>query len=171
MSPLLLTLFLGADPTPTQTWPSFRGGGSSVSTAKNLPLKWSPTENLAWVAPLPGYGQSSPVVWGNRAFVTAIDGSEKEKLFVVAVDMKSGQVAWQREFPASQKGKNNPIMSRAAPTPVVDKEAVYAFFESGDVIALTHTGVVKWQRFLTKDYGPFKNNHGLGSSPTQTDNA
>lgn len=66
MNLLLLTLLLGADPDPTQTWPGFRGDGSSTSTAKNLPLTWSPTENLAWRTPLPGYGQSSPVVWGRR---------------------------------------------------------------------------------------------------------
>lgn len=166
----LLAACLCADAAPT-SWPGFRGDGSSVSTAKNLPLKWSPTERRAWVTPLPGYGQSSPVVWGDRAFVTAIDGGEKEKLFVACVDVKTGKVAWKKEFAAGQKGKNNPMMSRAAPTPVVDKEAVYAFFESGDVVALTHAGEVKWERSLTKDYGAFENGHGIGSSPAQTEKA
>jgi len=171
MSLLLLSLILGADADPTQMWPGFRGDGSSTSTAKNLPLTWSPTENLSWRTPLPGYGQSSPVVWGGRAFVTAVDGDQKEKLFVVAVDVKSGKAVWKKEFAASQTGKNNPMMSRAAPTPVVDAEQVYAFFESGDVVALTHAGDLKWERSLSKDYGAFKNNHGVGSSPTQTDKA
>jgi len=170
MSFLLLALMLGADGDARQ-WPGFRGDGSSTSTAKNLPLTWSPTENLAWRTPLPGYGQSSPVVWGGRAFVTAVDGDQKEKLFVVAVDVKSGKVAWKKEFAAGQTGKNNPMMSRAAPTPVVDKDGVYAFFESGDVVALTHAGEVRWERSLSKDYGAFKNNHGVGSSPAQTDKA
>lgn len=171
MNLLLLALLPGVDPTPTQTWPGFRGDGSSISTAKNLPLKWSPSESLAWRTPLPGYGQSSPVVWGDQVFVTAIDGTEKEKLLVVAVDVKTGQLLWSKKFSATQKGKNNPMMSRAAPTPVVDKEAVYAFFESGDVVALTHDGEVKWERSLANDYGAFKNNHGVGSSPSQTDKA
>ncbi|MBY0458402.1 MAG: PQQ-like beta-propeller repeat protein, partial [Gemmataceae bacterium] len=171
MNLLLLSMLLGADPTPSQAWPGFRGDGSSTSTAKSLPLKWSPTENLAWRTTLPGYGQSSPVVWGDLAFVTAVDGDQKEKLFVVAVDVKIGKVAWKKEFAAGQTGKNNPMMSRAAPTPVVDKEAVYAFFESGNVVALTHAGEMKWERSLAKDYGAFKNNHGVGSSPAQTDKA
>lgn len=166
----LIAACLCADAAPT-SWPGFRGDGSSVSTAKNLPLKWSPTERRAWVTPLPGYGQSSPVVWGDRAFVTSIDGNEKEKLFVACVDVKTGKVAWKKELAACQKGKNTPMMSRAAPTPVVDKEAVYAFFESGDVVALTHAGDVKWERSLTKDYGAFKNGHGIGSSPAQTEKA
>jgi outer membrane protein assembly factor BamB len=168
--PVLLAACLCADAAPS-SWPGFRGDGSSVSTAKNLPRKWSPTENRAWVTPLPGYGQSSPVAWGERAFVTAIDGDAKEKLFVVAVDVRSGEVAWAKEFAASQKGKNNPMASRAAPTPVVDGERLYAFFESGDVVALSHAGELKWRRSLSKDYGTFKNNHGVGSSPAQTDKA
>ncbi|MBM3994145.1 MAG: hypothetical protein FJ303_08325 [Planctomycetes bacterium] len=171
MSVLLLSVLFAADPAATETWPGFRGDGTSSTVVKNLPLKWSPTENVAWRTPLPGYGQSSPVVWKDRVFVTAIDGAEKEKLFVVAVDLKSGKAAWRKEFAASRKGKNNPMMSRAAPTPVVDKDAVYAFFESGDVIALDHAGEVKWNRSLSKDYGAFKNNHGVGSSPAQTEKA
>ena len=171
MNLILLPLLLCAAPAPSQTWPGFRGDGTSTSTATNLPLTWSPTENLAWRTPLPGYGQSSPVVWKGRAFVTAIDGAEKEKLLVVAVDVNTGQAAWTKAFAATQKGKNNPMMSRAAPTPVVDADAVYAFFESGDVVALSHAGEVKWRRSLSVDYGAFKNNHGVGSSPAQTDAA
>ncbi|QEL15107.1 outer membrane protein assembly factor BamB family protein [Limnoglobus roseus] len=171
MNLILLSVLLAADPTPVQVWPGFRGDGTSTSTAKNLPLTWSPTENLAWRTPLPGYGQSSPVVWEDLVFVTAIDGAEKEKLLVVAVDAKTGKAAWTKEFAATQKGKNNPMMSRAAPTPVVDADAVYAFFESGDVVALSHAGEVRWERSLSKEYGAFKNNHGVGSSPAQTDKA
>lgn len=171
MNLLLLSLLLSADPAPTQSWPGFRGDGTSTSSAKNLPVTWSPEENLAWRTALPGYGQSSPVVWGNRAFVTAVDGAEKEKLLVVAVNTATGKPAWSKELPASQKGKNNPMMSRAAPTPIVDGDAVYAFFESGDVVALSHAGELKWERSLSKDYGAFKNNHGIASSPTQTEKA
>ncbi len=61
------------------------------------------------------------------------------------------------------------MASRAAPTPVVDRDAVYAFFESGDCVAVDHSGKALWQRSLTTDYGKFDNNHGLGASPTQTE--
>lgn len=169
MSVLLVSILLGAAPVPAESWPGFRGDGTSCTAARLLPLQWSPTENVVWKTPLRGYGQSSPVVWRDRAFITAIEGAEKEKLFVVALDVATGKAVWTKEFAASQKGKNNPMMSRAAPTPVVDKNAVYAFFESGDVVALSHGGEVKWQRSLSKEYGAFKNNHGVGSSPAQTD--
>lgn len=169
---LMLAWNVVADPTPApSSWPSFRGDGTSVTTAASLPVTWSPMHNLSWRTELPGYGQSSPVIWGNSVYVTAIEGPEKERLLVLAVDLGSGKIIWTKEFAASQKAKNNPMMSRAAPTPVVDRQGVYAFFESGDVIALTHHGEVRWQRSLTRDYGEFKNNHGLGSSPAQTDTA
>ncbi len=157
--------------SPGNTWSGFRGDGTSTTFAIRLPLTWSGTENVAWRVSLPGYGQSTPVAWNGRVFVTAIDGAEKENLHVIAIEAKSGRKIWQRDFPATQKGKNNPAMSRAAPTPLVDAQGVYAFFESGDFIALDHDGQVKWQRSLTKEYGPFQNNHGLASSPTQTESA
>jgi outer membrane protein assembly factor BamB len=166
-----LTLCISTLIPPSQGWSGFRGDGSSQSLDKTLPLVWSPTTNIAFRTPLPGYGQSSPVVIGNNVYLTAIDGAEKEKLFVVCVDAKLGTVTWTKSFTASQKGKNNPMMSRASPTPVADSNGVYAFFESGDVVALSPTGDIRWQRSLTSDYGELKNNHGVGSSPTQTENS
>lgn len=165
----LLLLTVGT--SPGDSWAGFRGDGTSTTFAVRLPLQWSGRDNVAWRTELPGYGQSTPVVWNGRVFLTAVDGAEKEKLLILAVDARTGSVLWQRDFPATQRGKNHPAMSRAAPTPLVDARGVYAFFESGDLIALDHDGNVKWQRALTKDYGPFQNNHGLASSPTQTDSA
>jgi outer membrane protein assembly factor BamB len=168
MLPLtFLALVLMAPPVPAESWPGFRGDGSGLTTAHDLPLTWSSKENIAWRVDLPGYGQSSPVVWNGHIYLTAIDGPEKEKLFVVALDAKTGKHVWLKEFTASRKGKNNPMMSRAAPTPVVDADGVYVLFESGDLFAFTHTGEKRWHRSLADDHGEFKNNHGLGSSPAQ----
>ena len=75
-----------ANPAPEQAWPGFRGSGNGCTTAKDLPLKWSPTENLAWKIDLPGYGQSCPVVWKDRVYVTAVDGKERERGFLMAFD-------------------------------------------------------------------------------------
>lgn len=168
---IVLAACAGANPTVADTWPGFRNDGSSRTTARDLPVKWSPHENIAWRTELPGYGQSSPVVWKDRIFLTAIDGPEKEKLFILALDTNTGQVVWKKDYAASQKGKNNPMMSRAAPTPVVDRENVYCLFESGDLFAHSHDGGLIWQVSLTKNYGAFKNNHGLGSSLAQSGRA
>ena len=166
----LSALLLAASPPATDTWPGFRGDGSSRTAARGLPLTWSPTENVAWRVGTPGHGQSAPVVWKDRGRL-AVEGDEKETLHVLCYTAADGRRLWQKSYPATQRGKNNPMMSRAAPTPVADADGVYAFFESGDLVALTHDGTERWRRSLSTQFGGFRNNHGLGSSPAQTDRA
>jgi outer membrane protein assembly factor BamB len=167
MNPLLVFLLslAGPGPVPGDVWPAFRGVGDSRAVANNLPLKWSANQNLIWKTDLPGYGQSSPVVWRGRVFVTAVEGDRKEKLHLLCLDLATGKTLWRKEFTATQTVKVSDYVSKAAPTPAVDADRLYAFYESGDLFALDHDGKLLWQRALTKDYGPFTNNHGLGSSP------
>ncbi len=153
------------------SWSGFRGLGDSHSTEPNLPLTWSDTQNVAWKKDLPGAGQSSPVVWKDLIFVTSVGGDNKEKLQVTCLKVDSGDIVWAKEFPNSKPEKATEYISRAAPTPVVDADRVYAFFESGDILTLNHKGETVWTRSLAADYGPFKGNHGLGSSLAQTDDA
>lgn len=169
---ILYGLFFAiASATPGEHWPGFRGDGTSTTAARQLPLTWSDTEHVAWTAEIPGYGQSSPVVWGDQIFVTSAMGEEKEMIVVSAFSLADGQQVWSREFPATQKVKVSDYVSRGAPTPVVDADRVYAFFESGDLLALTHAGEPVWQRSLVKEYGEFQGNHGIGSSLTAAGNS
>jgi outer membrane protein assembly factor BamB len=133
-------------------------------------LKWSDDENLAWKVNLPGYGQSSPVVWKDRVFLTSVEGDSKETLHVVRLDLATGKTAWDKTFPATNKVKVTDYVSKAPCTPAVNAEHLFALFESGDIFAFDHAGNVKWQRTLTKEYGPFANNHGLGTSPVLAGN-
>jgi outer membrane protein assembly factor BamB len=149
-------------------WPEFRGHGDSLSQTTKLPLTWSSTKNVAWTSATSGYGQSSPVVQGGRVFLTSIDGEEKETLYVSCLDLRSGRELWRRQFAATQRVKNSDMTSKGAPTPCVDRDRLYVFFESGDLIALDHDGGTVWSRKLTEEYGPFKGNHGVGSSPRLT---
>ena len=165
---LCLTAMLGADGNAA-TWTSFRNGGSSVAKVENLPTTWSPEAGIAWQSELPGYGQSSPVAWHDTAIVTSVDGPMKERCVVTALDVNSGAVRWTQSIKASARAPSNFRVSRAAPTPMVDGRAIYAFFESGDLIALTHDGKIAWNRSLTKEFGPLENHHGLGSSPAQSE--
>jgi len=150
--------------SPGETWPAFRGSGNSISDAQNLPLVWSNDEAVAWTIELPGYGQSSPVVWNERIFVTSALGDDKAKVALICIGLDSGEIVWSRSLASSQAAKINGYISVAAPTPAVDENRVYAFFETGDLIAYSHEGEQIWQRSLTDDYGPFLGNHGLGSS-------
>ncbi len=164
---MCLTLLVGTAES-AECWPSFRNGGDSRSTAKSLPINWSPDSGIAWQHELPGYGQSSPVVWNGTVFLTAVEGPMKETCLVLALDAQSGQEQWSRTFVASTTARSNSMVSRAAPTPVVDQNGLYVFFEGGDLIGLSHQGEVKWQRSLTKEYGEFSSPHGVGSSLTQS---
>ena len=168
MSPgIVLTLILLAT-EPAPAWPAFLGNGASVVDPQTIPLNWSPEKNVAWTRELPGYGQSSPVIFNERIYVTTVEGKEKETLHIVCVNLKDGMQAWDRSFPSSYPQKNSLYISRAAPTPVVDEQGVYCYFESGDIIALSHDGEPIWKTSLTGEFGPPQNEFGLSSSPIQT---
>jgi outer membrane protein assembly factor BamB len=159
-----LLVLWGSAHTSCADWTGFRNdGGSQVEC--QLPTAWSPTNGIAWQRELPGYGQSSPVILNEKVFVTAVEGPMKERLLVLCISLTSGQTLWSYELAATNQAASNFMASRAAPTPVVDEGGVYAFFESGDCVAVDHAGSLLWHRDLTADYGRFDNNHGLGSSP------
>lgn len=165
---LLLSVILAGD--AESNWPAFRGRGDSQTTAKNLPLEWS-EDSVTWRTELPGYGQSSPIIWDGRVFVTSVEGELKDRLLVSAVELESGKLLWTKEFKGTQPWKDSDYVSKGAPTPAVDADRIYAFFESGDLIALDHDGNELWKRALPKDYGNFQGNHGIGPSPILTENA
>jgi len=152
-------------------WPGFRGDGTSHAPPGDYPITWSPKENVAWTLDLPGYGQSAPVIATGTVYVTAVEGPNKETNHIVALDAVTGEQRWMRSFPSSAPARNTPMIGRAAPTSSADESGVFAFFESGDLIAISPAGEVRWKRSLTTDFGPFTNRHGLGSSLAQTDEA
>ena len=158
-STALLVLTRGS--SLAENWPQFRGpGGQGVATEKNLPLKWSATENVAWKTALPGESWSSPVVWGDRVFVTtATDGGESCR--VVSLERKTGRILWNKEafkqVPRRKEGRN----TYATPTLATDGEQVYACFGDGSFAALNFAGDMVWRNRDYKFYGQ----HGLGSSP------
>lgn len=151
-------------------WPGFRGRGDGHATLAELPIEWS-DDSVAWRASLPGYGQSSPVVWDGRVYITSAEVPRKDTLIVSALDLADGEVLWRRRFPASQVIEDNGMVSKSAPTPAADASGLYVFFESGDLLALSHEGETLWRRSLTDEYGAFEGNHGVGSSLRLTDSA
>jgi outer membrane protein assembly factor BamB len=173
---LILSLIVNLSPISlanrkADVWPSFRGAGDSHTDARRLPLEWADDKNVAWNVALSGYGQSSPVVWRDKIFLTAVEGANKEKLLVFSHDLKSGRQLWLKHFPATFTMKDSGTVSKAAPTPAVDQQRLYVFFESGDLFAFDHKGNLQWRRKLAEEYGPYKTNHGLGSSIALTDRA
>ena len=146
-------------------WKEFLGNGTlSLAAGNSIPREWSDTRNVAWRAGVPGYGQSSPVASRGKAFATAVAGPSKETLLVTAYDLQSGEAIWTHRSPSSQRIKDSDMVSKAAPTPAVDEQAVYAFFETGNLLAIGHDGIRLWERSLTEEFGEFGGRHGIGSS-------
>lgn len=169
MISLLAAVFLSfsgvvSEDNSSKHWPGFRGDGNSVAFVQTLPERWN-DGSVAWRASLPGSGQSSPVIWGDRLFTTSAEGVNKETLHILCHDLETGAELWRREFLNSVPEKVTNYISRSAPTPAVDENRVYALFESGDLISFTHEGQTIWKRNLSWDYGPFEGNHGQGASP------
>jgi len=160
-----------ATPDPAHRWSSFRNNGASSVVTGNLPLHWSPVEGITWQRELPGYGQSSPVLWGDIVFLTSVEGPQKETAALHAIDLSTGDQLWSCEVSTTQQAPSSHAVARAAPTPAVDAHRVYGFFESGDVLAVSHEGALHWKRSLTAEFGEVQNHHGLGTSPAQSDDA
>lgn len=133
-----------------------------------FPLTWAP-DDVAWSCDLQGYGQSSPVIWDGLIFATSVEGANKERCLVTAINSKSGVVEWVHEEPAEVPAENTPMISRAAPTPVCDASGLFVFFETGNLVALNHSGQVRWQRKLQGDLGKFENKFGVSSSLAQVE--
>ncbi len=157
--PAALALLAGS--LHAENWPQFRGPAfQGVSSEKNLPLKWSVTENIAWKTSLPGDSWSSPIVWGDRVFVTtATDNGVSCR--VLSLERTTGKILWNKEVlqqvPRRKEGRN----TYATPTPVTDGERVYACFGDGSFAALNFAGDVVW---TNRDF-KFYSQHGLGTSP------
>ncbi len=133
-------------------------------------LTWS-DDTVTWRTTTPGFGQSSPVVWDDTVFLTSLEGVMKQTIFVTALDLEDGSERWSRRFDAAEAFEWNDYVSKGAPTPAVDGERLYAFFDSGDLMALTHDGDTVWHRDLGADYGTVGGNHGVGNSVLLTDDA
>ena len=153
---------LGAAESPPASgnWPAWRRDGSGVSPDKNLPVAWSETQNVRWKTPLPGEGNSSPIVWGNRVFLTAALKEGQTRL-VLCLDADSGKIVWQTELTPDIKTLLYPKTGFAAPTPTTDGQHVYVFFDEPGLVALDLQGHVVWKRRL----GPFDAPYNMGSSP------
>lgn len=163
-------------------WPQFRGPQSSgVVEDTNLPDKWSATENVAWKTDIPGVGWSSPIVWGDKIFVTSVInagdteppkkglyfGGERpappseHRWMVYAVDFRTGKVLWEREvFRTVPKITRHLKNSYASETPVTDGERVYVYFGNVGLFCFDMKGALLWKQMSE----PRKTRFGWGTA-------
>jgi len=147
-------------------WRHFRGSDTtSVSAEKDLPVEFGPEAGVAWKAPLPGTGPSSPIVVSGRVIVTAASGPRQDRLHVLAFDAASGRLRWERQLWATGSTVCNPFGGIAAPTPASDGRRVYAFFGSNDLASFDLDGNLQWLRGLSYESPQTRNEVGMASSP------
>ncbi len=177
-------------------WPQWRGPGSNgVSTETGLPMYWTETENILWKTEIEGRSHSSPIVWGNRVFVTtavrgdvvpghevathslfgeaylhpdATDGNRSHTLEVICLDAETGQILWTSiVFKGPMYEDRHRMGSFAAPTPATDGELVYAWFGSEGMYAFDFDGREIW----SADLGDISTiGLGVGTSPVLYEN-
>ena len=176
-APLLASPGLAAD-----NWPQFRGPAAGVSDGKDLPDAWGPAKNVAWKIDVPGRGWSSPVVWGDKVFLTSVvtDGKfedAKKGLYfggdrnkpsadvhhwmVWCFDFKTGKKLWEKEAhrgtpPGTVHVKN----TYASETPVTDGERLYAYFGNVGLFCYDLDGKELW----SQKWGSFKTRFGWGTA-------
>ncbi|MGE5611601.1 MAG: PQQ-binding-like beta-propeller repeat protein [Bacillota bacterium] len=146
------------------SWPQWRGPrGDGHSSETNLPLRWSPTDNIAWKTPIPGKGHSSPIVFADRLFLTTCVEEKKERK-LLCLSRLDGKLLWERTvFTASLEGKHS-LNNFASATPATDGSRVFvAFLQSPNIqlVCYDFDGNELWRR----SPGKFRSMHGWASSP------
>ncbi len=189
--PALAGYALAAEPVPDSRWPGWRGDGQGVVKGARVPLEWSETKNVLWKTALPGRGHSSPIVWGDRIFLTTavegevVPGSPRMKhpqpdgtdfrhpdamgddrrhaFKVLALDARDGKMVWERTaWEGVPVDSRHKRASFASPTAVTDGERVYAYFGTEGLYAYDFAGNLAW-KFSPGVVG--SQSVGLGTSP------
>jgi outer membrane protein assembly factor BamB len=144
-----------------EDWPQFRGpNAQGRSSETGIPVKWTATEGVAWKTALSGESWSSPIVWGDRVFLTTTaEGGLSCRL--LSLDRKTGKVLWDTEVLRQELRRKENRNTFSTPTPATDGKRVYACFGDGSFVAVDFSGKVVWRN---RDH-LFYSQHGLGTSP------
>lgn len=143
-------------------WPQFRGPNASAVSSEAAP---GPKVGVAWSADLPGRGLSSPIIVGDRVFLTCASGPDQSNLHVFCFSAADGRKLWERVMKATGRTMAHNKTSVAAPTPCSDGRRVFALYSSNDLFAFDLDGNLLWLRGLTYDYSNASNSLGMSSSP------
>ena len=154
---LLLVATAGAE-----NWPQWRGPmNNGISGETNLPVKWSQTENVAWRLALPGKGGSTPVIWGERIFLTSAAGDDLVLLCVGA----DGKEQWREKLSSGDRTVRTDEGNTASNSPSTDGKHVWAMLADGTLGCYTVDGKEVWKFNVQDRYGKFKIQFGLTSTP------
>ena len=158
------TFILAGIATAIADWNEFRGPtGQGIADAKHLPIQWSESNGLLWKVPVDGVAWSSPVVAGDRVYLTSAvaDGDDTQSLRLVCLNLDSGLTSWSEElFRQSGSVQVHKKNSHASPTPIVEGNRIYTHFGPHGTACVSLDGKIIWKQKL--EYRPV---HGNGGSP------
>tara|TARA_R110002096_G_scaffold147671_16_gene307690 strand:+ start:23985 stop:25208 length:1224 start_codon:yes stop_codon:yes gene_type:complete len=141
-------------------WPRFRGPhGTGHSEAKEVPVTWN-ADSVAWKVELKGEGQSSPVIWDDKIFLTSATVDGRERL-ILCLDRRNGELIWEAKVAVEQLETPHRMNSWATPTCVTDGEFVVAFFGPGGIHCYDLDGKKQWSKAVGDFPGPW----GIAASP------
>jgi outer membrane protein assembly factor BamB len=161
-----LFLFVAAVAIRADNWPSWRGpAGTGVSVEKGLPIHWSPTSGIRWRTPLPDRGNSTPIVWKDRVFLTQATEKDQRRT-LICFDRSNGKLLWQSGVTYSEKESTHATNPLCSSSPVTDGERVIAWFGSAGLFCYDLQGKEIWRR----DLGKQAHIWGYGSSPVLHEN-
>ncbi len=161
---LLVIVVLSSSPGAAENgsdvwWPQFRGPNSSGLGRGKPPVHFGPGQNVLWKTAMES-GQSSPIVWGERVFLTEFDQTS-QKLATLCIDRRTGKILWRRAVATTEIEKVHELISPAAATPATDGERVYVYFGSYGLVCYDLDGNQKWERRLPLPENPY----GAAASP------
>lgn len=156
--------FLGVCSLPLTAgnWPAWRGdvAGTGATEDSGIPLEWSSSKNIRWKQPLPERGNSTPIIWEDRVFLTQAIESEDKRL-LMCLDRKNGRVLWKKGATWTQEERSHRTNPFCSASPVTDGDRVIAWFGSAGVFAYDFKGNELWHR----DLGIQDHEWGYGGSP------
>jgi outer membrane protein assembly factor BamB len=145
-------------------WPQWRGPDlNGVSREKGLPIKWTPTENIAWKLLLPSRSGATPIIWNDYIFLNVALQEATGDLELWCVDRNTGEVLWKKPLSGGNNMQRKQNMS--SPSPVTDGTTVWVMTGTGILKAFDFKGTELWARDIQKEYGRFGLNWGYASSP------
>jgi outer membrane protein assembly factor BamB len=163
----LVVFLLSLSAVNAENWPQWRGPNlNGLSNEKNLPVKWTTEENVAWKVSMPGWSGSSPNIWRDRIFLSVADG---DNLSLWSLDKTKGAVLWKQPLGGGNVKMRKQNMS--SPSPVTDGRAVYVMTGTGMLKAFDFAGKELWSRDIQKEYGAFGLQWGYASSPLLHDDS
>jgi outer membrane protein assembly factor BamB len=164
---------VGTTATAISDWPGWRGpNADGVADGSNPPTRWTTKENVRWSVKLPGWGTSSPAVYGDRVFVTSQTEREgKKSLLTLCFDRKTGTELWRDDFGMGVDQRTHEKSNLAVNTPAITNDAVYTAFGNADIARYTHDGRLIWVTRYMSLFSDPKMAWGYGVSPVVSDDS